>query len=170
MHAGWGRASGAGVPKRGFTYLDAPYWISTPVTLAQEDSQYRYKAAAADDPRGGRALLHRGDSSRVHASIPPRRSSPARRSEATSTAAAISGIPRWTDAATRIPPRAIGSERLHVHGVPGFHRPRPPQRLPAPRRRSKFPLAHAERDHHHAQQRAAQRATPRRRARWWRWR
>ena len=42
----------AGVPKRGFTYLDAPYWISTPVTLAQEDSQYRYKAAAADDDVG----------------------------------------------------------------------------------------------------------------------
>ena len=42
----------AGVPKRGFTYLDAPYWISTPVTTAQEDSQYRYKAAAADDDVG----------------------------------------------------------------------------------------------------------------------
>ena len=42
----------AGVPKRGFTYLDAPYWISTPVTLAQEDSQYLYKAAAADDDVG----------------------------------------------------------------------------------------------------------------------
>ena len=42
----------AGVPKRGFTYLDAPYWISTPVTLAQEDSQYRYTAAAADDDVG----------------------------------------------------------------------------------------------------------------------
>ena len=42
----------AGVPKRGFTYLDAPYWISTPLTLAQEDSQYLYKAAAADDDVG----------------------------------------------------------------------------------------------------------------------
>jgi hypothetical protein len=42
----------AGVPKRGFTYLDAPYWISTPVVLAQEDSQYLYKAAAADDDMG----------------------------------------------------------------------------------------------------------------------
>jgi hypothetical protein len=42
----------AGVPKRGFTYLDAPYWASTPVTLAQEDSQYRYTASAADDDAG----------------------------------------------------------------------------------------------------------------------
>ena len=39
----------AGVPKRGFTYLDAPYWISTPIVDAFEDSQYRYKAAADDD-------------------------------------------------------------------------------------------------------------------------
>ena len=42
----------AGVPKRGFTYLDAPYWISTPVVEAYEDNQYRYKAAAADDDIG----------------------------------------------------------------------------------------------------------------------
>ena len=42
----------AGVPKRGFTYLDAPYWISVPVTEAREDSQYRYTAAAADDDEG----------------------------------------------------------------------------------------------------------------------
>ena len=42
----------AGVPKRGFTYLDAPYWISVPVTEAREDSQYRYTAAAADDDDG----------------------------------------------------------------------------------------------------------------------
>ena len=42
----------AGVPKRGFTYLDPPYWISTPVTTAREASQYRYTAAAADDDVG----------------------------------------------------------------------------------------------------------------------
>ena len=147
----------AGVPG-GFPYLDAPYWINTPVTLAQEDSQYRYKAAAADDDVGDELFFTAEILPRSCDSIPPRRSSPARRSEATPAAGVI--WHRGGRCREAVPPRAVAVADYCVHGVPGFHRPRPPQRLPllAADRGFHWPTQN---DHHHAQQRAAQRVPPR---------